>query len=52
MISKFDKIFNKIIAETYQYLLTEDYNIFPVPKKLIDDMVEFCLSNSQKGKII
>ena len=45
MISNFNKLFNKIIIEANNYLLTEDYNIFPVPKKLIDDMVEFCLNN-------
>ena len=35
-------------AYTYKFLINENYNIFPVPKKLIDDMVEFCLNNSRK----
>lgn len=40
MKSKFDQTFDKIINEFS--LIMEDYNILPVPKILINDMVEFC----------
>ena len=46
MKSKFDQTFDKIINEFS--LIMEDYNILPVPKILINDMVEFCLNNPNK----
>ena len=46
MKSKFDQTFDKIINEFS--LIMEDYNILPVPKILINDMVEFCLNNTNK----
>lgn len=48
MKSKFDQTFDKIINEFS--LIMEDYNILPVPKILINDMVEFCLNNPNKEK--
>ncbi len=48
MKSKFKQTFDKIINEFS--IITEDYNIFPVPKLLINDMVDFCLTNSNKEK--
>ena len=49
MKSKFDQTFDKIINEFS--LIMEDYNILPVPKILINDMVEFCLNNPNKEKL-
>ena len=48
MKSKFGQTFDKIINEFS--LIMEDYNILPVPKILINDMVEFCLNNPNKEK--
>lgn len=41
---------SKMFYHTYRYLISESYNIFPVPKNLIEDMTEFALTNSGKEK--
>lgn len=33
----------------YKSLICEDYNIFPVPKNLLDDMIDFCLKHKTKS---
>ena len=33
----------------YKDLICEDYNIFPVPKDLLDDMINFCMNNLTKS---
>lgn len=35
---------------TYKHLINESYNIFPVPKLLLNDMIRFCQSHSGKEK--
>lgn len=38
-------IYQRQFFETYKHLILEDYNIFPVPEKLLKDMVQFAINN-------
>ena len=33
----------------YKGLICEEYRVFPVPKLLLDDMIDFCLKNKTKS---
>ena len=33
----------------YKSLICEEYRVFPVPKLLLDDMIDFCLENKTKS---